>query len=212
MATYGERIRELRKNRHMSQQDLADLLDVSKVAVSQYEREVRKPDLNTLTALSDIFNVSSDYILGNDDVTVRFLDTDDIRELDSKSRKIPVFGRVAAGVPMEAIEDILDWEEISGDLPGEYFGLKVKGDSMSPRIMEGDVLIVHAQPDAESGDIVIAQINGDQATCKKLIKHRNGISLLPLNLDYSVMYFSADEAANLPVRIIGKVVENRQKF
>ena len=83
MATYGERIRELRKNRHMSQQDLADLLDVSKVAVSQYEREVRKPDLNTLTALSDIFNVSSDYILGNDDVTMRFLDTDDIKKLDA---------------------------------------------------------------------------------------------------------------------------------
>ena len=83
MATYGERIRELRKNRHMSQQDLANLLDVSKVAVSQYEREVRKPDINVVTALCDIFNVSSDYLLGTDDVTIRFVGDDDIRKLDA---------------------------------------------------------------------------------------------------------------------------------
>ena len=82
MATYGERIKELRTMRDMSQQDLADMLDLNKVTVSQYEREVRKPDLNVLTALSDIFNVSVDYILGNDDVTIRIVDGEGIKKLD----------------------------------------------------------------------------------------------------------------------------------
>ena len=82
MTNYSDRIKELRKMRHWTQQDLADKLDITKVAVSQYERGVRKPDINVVTALCDIFNVSSDYLLGNDDVTVRYLDEKDIRKLD----------------------------------------------------------------------------------------------------------------------------------
>ena len=83
MATYSNRIKELRKNRGWSQFQLAEKLDISNVAVSQYERGVRKPDINVLTAMCDIFNVSSDYLLGNDDVTVRYLDGEDIKKLDS---------------------------------------------------------------------------------------------------------------------------------
>lgn len=85
MATYGERIKELRTMRGMSQQDLADLLDLNKVTISQYERGARKPDLNVLTALSDIFNVSVDYILGNDDMTVRIVGKDGLQKLDGVS-------------------------------------------------------------------------------------------------------------------------------
>ncbi len=95
MATYGERIKELRTMRDMSQQDLADMLDLNKVTVSQYEREVRKPDLNVLTALSDIFNVSVDYILGNDDVTIRIVDGEGIKKLD--------------GVPNSGQQNVTQW-------------------------------------------------------------------------------------------------------
>ena len=197
--------------RGMSQQDLADKLDLNKVAISQYERGVRRPNIDIVSALCDIFNVSSDFLLGEDDMTIRIVNTDEIKKLDS-SRRIPVLGRVAAGIPIDAIEDIIDWEDVTENAPGEYFGLKIKGDSMMPRIVEGDVVIVHSQPDAESGDVVIVQINGDTATCKRLAKYDTGISLISFNPMYAPINFTNEEIKNLPVTIIGKVVENRQKY
>ena len=215
MATYSERIRELRILHEMSQQDLADRLDVNKVTISQYERGVRKPDLNVLTALCDIFNVSSDYLLGKDDMTIRIVGKEGLEKLVSaRTKRIPVLGRVAAGVPIDAIEDILDWEDITEAMAatGEFFGLRIKGDSMQPRIAEGDVVIVRSQPDAESGDVVIVQVNGDTATCKRLMKHEAGISLISFNPLYAPINFTNEEIESLPVVIIGKVVENRQKY
>ena len=110
--------------------------------------------------------------------------------------------------------DADDWEEIPEKLArtGRFFGLKVKGDSMIPRILEGDVVIVRQQSSAESGDIVIAKVDGEDATCKKLVKHENGISLVPYNSAYEPMYFSTEEIITKPVKIIGKVVELRGKF
>lgn len=211
MATYSERIKELRKNKHLSQLDLADKLGVNKVTVSQYERGVRRPNIDVVSALCDIFNVSTDYLLGEDDVTVRFVNGEGLKKLDAVQR-IPVLGRVAAGIPIEAIEDVIDWEDITEDAPGEYFGLRIKGDSMSPRIVEGDTVIVHAQSDAENGDVVIVQINGDTATCKRLMKHGTGISLISFNPAYAPMTYNNEEIQALPVSIIGKVIENRQRF
>lgn len=70
---------------------------------------------------------------------------------------------------MEAVENILDYEEISEDMArqGDYFALQIKGDSMEPRIKEGDVVIVRKQPDVESGEVAIVLVNGDEATIKK---------------------------------------------
>ena len=97
-------------------------------------------------------------------------------------------------------------------LTGEFCGLQVKGDSMSPRMQAGDVLIVKQQSDAESGDIVIAQVNGDSACVKKLLKQDDGIVLQSFNPTYAPMYFSNKDIIEKPVQIIGRVIENRQKF
>ena len=128
--------------------------------------------------------------------------------------EINVLGRVAAGIPIEAIEDIIDTEEISSDMArtGEFFGLKIHGDSMEPRMCEGDVVIVRRQDDAESGEIVIATVNGSDATCKRLRKYRDGIELISNNPAYNPMFYSNEDIENKPVRIIGKVVELRGKF
>ncbi len=127
---------------------------------------------------------------------------------------INVLGRVAAGIPIEAVENIIDTEEISEELArtGEFFGLQIKGDSMEPRIYNGDVVIVRQQNDAESGDIVIAMVNGDDAVCKRLLKYAGGISLISLNSKYDPLLFSASDIEQKPVRIIGKVVELRGKL
>ena len=212
---YSDRIRELRKGKHLNQEQLANLIGVTKQAISQYERGVRKPDIPTIDALCDIFNVSSDYLLGKENVTIRYVGKDEIDKLESsRSIRIPVFSHVAAGVPIDAIDDIVDWEELSGDMAstGEYFGLKVKGDSMQPRIAEGDTLIVRQQQDADSGDIVIVRINGDYATCKRLMKYSGGISLISFNPSYEPFVFTSEEIQKKPVEIIGKVIENRQKY
>lgn len=215
MATFKERVKELRIQRHYSQQQVADMMKVTKQTISQYERGVRRPDNEALVALSDIFNVSTDYLLGKENITPRLVDSEQLKLLDSpRSIRIPVLGYVAAGVPISAIEDVLDWEEIAPDvsLHGEFFGLKIKGDSMAPRIVEGDVVIVRCQNDAESGDVVIAQVNGDSATCKRLSKYAAGISLISFNPMYPPMNYTNEEIEKLPVTIIGKVIENRQKF
>ena len=95
---------------------------------------------------------------------------------------------------------------------GEFFGLKIKGDSMTPLICDGDIVIVRRQNDAENGDIVIATINGDEATCKRLRKYQGGIELIAINPSYSPFEFNNQDIIEKPVRIIGKVVESRRKF
>lgn len=130
------------------------------------------------------------------------------------TRRIPVLGRVAAGLPIEAQEEILDWEEITGDmaLDGEYFALQIKGDSMEPRMRNGDVVIVRQQEDADDGDTVIALVNGNDAVCKRLKKYQDGIALVSTNPAYEPMYFSGSEIDETPVKIIGRVMELRAKF
>lgn len=128
--------------------------------------------------------------------------------------RIPVLGRVAAGIPIEMVEDVIDWEEIDDATAklGTIFALSIKGDSMEPRIVSGDVVIVRQQDDAESGDIVIVSVNGDDATCKRLRKYKDGIELVPSNPSYSPVFFSNEEIVAKPVKILGKVIELRGKL
>lgn len=127
---------------------------------------------------------------------------------------IPVLGRVAAGVPIDAIEYIEDYEQISPDLAGtaDYIGLRVRGDSMEPRIVDGDVVIVKLQPNCDNGDTAIVLVNGEEATIKRIKKSPEGVLLIPNNPAYEPVFYSNREIATLPVTIIGKVVECRAKF
>ena len=155
-----------------------------------------------LKKLSNLYNVSIDFLLGLEQTK------------KEKGITIPVLGIIPAGIPIEAIEDIIDYEEISQELSrtGEFFGLKVKGDSMAPRIQNGDVVIVRKQEDCETGDVCVVMVNGFDATLKQVKKDYNGISLVPFNDEYKPMFYSNKDILELPVRIIGKVVELRGKF
>ena len=186
-----------------SQGDLAKHLFVNQTAVSQWKRGVTIPSPPILLKLSQLYGVSTDYLLGNDAPAEK-----------GKGVKIPVLGDVAAGVPIEAVENVVDYEEIDQALAatGDFFGLRIKGSSMAPRILEGDVVIVRKQDDAETGDIAVVLVNGDSATVKKIKKMPEGIQLIPTNPAYDPMYYTAAEVESLPVRIIGRVVELRGKF
>lgn len=183
--------------------------------LSQYVSGKVEPGQKKLTILSLALGVSEAWLMGydvprNTDINKEFI----TKKKNGISIKIPVLGRVAAGIPIEAIEEIIDTEEIPEDLAktGEFFGLQIHGDSMEPRFTEGDVVIVRKQDDAESGDIVIATVNGDEATCKRLRKFRDGIELVSTNLSYKPMFFTNKEILEKPVKILGKVVELRAKF
>lgn len=128
--------------------------------------------------------------------------------------RVPVYGRVAAGIPTEAITDITDYEEIDAAMAanGEYIALTIHGHSMEPRFTEGDVVIVRKQPDIEDGQIAVVMINGDDATIKRVRKTGDGIMLLPTNPAYEPIYYTKKQIRELPVKIIGKVVELRAKF
>lgn len=189
-----------------TQKQISDDLKIHKATISAWMNGTRGLKMSNIDTLCSYFGVSR-----ND-----FMEpyTGEKKRTESGSIRIPVLGNVAAGIPIEAITDIIDWEEISADMgrTGQFFGLKVKGDSMQPRIAEGDVLIVRCQPDAENGDIVVVQVNGNMATCKKLHKHSGGVTLVSLNPIYEPMSFTNEEIESMPVVVIGKVVENRAKF
>ncbi len=197
------RIRELRKQKGITAKKLGEAVNVAESTISLYENGRRSPDYDTLARIADFFGVSVDYILGRED-----------EGTTSDPTWINVLGRVAAGIPIEAIEEVIDREQITEAMArnGSYIGLQIHGSSMEPRMREGDVVIVRLQDDCDSGDTVIALVNGDEATCKILQKTHEGISLLSTNPAYPPMFFSNREIEEKPVRIIGKVVELRAKF
>lgn len=199
---------ELRKEKKLTQSDLAEVLGISRQAYSNYEAGKRQPDNETLLKLAEYFNVSVDYLLGRET-------TNSSKEKTRRvGVKIPVLGYVPAGIPFEAVEDILDYEEISPEMArnGEHFALKIKGDSMIPDIKNGDIVIIRIQPDVESGETAIVKINGDEATCKRVVKHKAGISIVANNPLYEPIFFTNKEIEELPVTVVGKVVELRRSF
>ncbi|MEA4941943.1 MAG: XRE family transcriptional regulator [Oscillibacter sp.] len=202
--TLGSRIRALREGKRLSQKELAQNLHMANSTLCQYENDDRVPSDDVKTRIADYFGVTVDYLLG--------------RHTEAASHKgvmIPVLGDVAAGIPIEAIQDILDYEEISRELAsrGEYFGLRLRGDSMAPRMCEGDVVIVRKQSDADSGDVAVVLVNGDSATVKNIRKEAGGIWLIPNNpAAFQPRFFSHEECSKIPVQIIGIVVELRAKI
>ena len=196
----GRKLATLRKQNKISQEKLALQLNVSRSTVAMWENNSNEPDNKTLVKIANILNTSVDELLDN--------------AIKSQGIKIPVFGEVAAGIPISAIQDIVDFEEITEEMAskGEYFGLVIKGDSMEPRMSTGDVVIVRSQPTAETGDIAIVMVDGESATCKKIKMTPEGVMLISLNPAYEPMFYSNKQIEQLPVRIIGKVVELRAKF
>lgn len=204
----GKRLKMLREEKGLTQKDLAEKLSLTPKAISFYELGSREPSGDALIRMAHILGTTTDYLLGNSTT----------KEADQKvgrGVRIPVLGRVVAGIPIEAVEEILDYEEITPELAasGEFFALKIRGHSMEPRMMEGDVVIVRRQDDVESGDIAIVLVNGNEATVKRVKKQEDGITLIATNTSvYEPHYYSNKEIEELPVRILGKVVELRGKL
>ena len=166
-------------------------------------KETPTVSIDTVSAICSALNINTDYIYSS-------------TPEKKTSVKIPVLGVIPAGIPIEAIEGVLDYEEISEDMArrGNYFALKVKGDSMLPTIKDGDIVIVKQQDDADSGQICVVMINGYDATLKEVKKDTQGVWVLPHNPngDFKPSFFSNEEIVSLPIRIIGVAVEIRRSL
>lgn len=207
-------MKQLRKERKLSQTQLANMLGVTQAAVSSWEANGVPPGIENAKKIAEIFGVSVDELLKGER-------SEPIKEIEyvpsdrtKKFIRVPVLGRIPAGIPIEAIEDIEDWEDypVSDTIRGrQYFGLKVAGDSMEPEYRDGDVLIIQQQDTCNSGDDCAVMVNGDDATFKRVRLQENGLTLQPLNPKYNPRFYSAQEVESLPVRIRGVVVEIRRK-
>ena len=200
---FSKNLRYYLKLRNKTQLDLAKAIGVSNTTINNYVKGYNTPRMDKIDKICSFLNIERSNLL------------EDKKETNSSSGiKIAVLGTVPAGVPIAAIEDILDYEEIpkSWENQGEFFGLKIKGDSMYPTLEKGDVVIVRKQSTADNGDTVIAMVNGDDATCKRYERFENGIMLIPNNNAYTPTFYTNEDIQSLPVTIIGKVVELRRKF
>lgn len=189
----------------MTQLELAHKLGVGTTSVYNWCNGIKSPRMDKVDKMCSILGcLRSDFM-------------EEKSEINTPTKQgivINVLGRVTAGIPIEAIEDVIDTEEITQELArtGSFFGLQIKGDSMIPEFKSGDTVIVRQQPDADSDDVVIASVNGSDATCKRLKKYKDGIALIPTNPTYEPIRYTNEEIESIPVRIIGRVMENRRKY
>ena len=190
----------------MTMKELAEKVGVSEGTISRWESgEIANMRRNVIVSLAKALNITPAVLMG-------WSEPDPI---EARGVRIPVLGRVVAGIPIEAITDIIDYEEIPAQMAksGTYFALQGKGRSMEPTLHEGDVVIVRQQPEVENGEIAIVLVNGNDASVKEVKEGPDGLTLICHNVGvYSPHFYTREQIQDLPIRIIGKVVELRRKF
>lgn len=229
--TFANRLRKALEYNNMKPIDLSRKTNINKSLISSYLSGVCKAKQDKLDIIAQTLNVSEAWLMGydvdmdrdwlpfdnNGEFELAEIKIDNARYIETnvKTVRIPILGKVPAGVPIEAIQDIIGYEEIPASMLNNgdnYFALKIDGNSMYPDYKTGDIIIIRQQSDCNSGDDCIVMVNGDDATFKRVIKQDNGIILKPLNNEYEPYSFNNDEIINKPVKIIGIAIEVRRKL
>ena len=200
---FSRNLKKYMNEYNINNRELSNVVGVSESTVGKWLLKKTIPRMGIIEKLANYFNIEKSDLL------------EENSPQQSVGIRIPVLGRVAAGIPLEAIQNIDDWEEISPQMAksGEFFALRINGESMHPEIKNGDTVIVKKQSDIDSGDIAIVLINGNDATCKQIQKQQTGITLIGYNVGvYSPTFYTNEEIEDLPIVILGKVVEVRRKL
>ena len=204
------RIKKLREDLHMTQQELADKLGGAKSTIAMYENETRKPSMEVLIKLSEIFDCSIDYLLGKSDMKDS--------GLKDKLLLIPIVGKVAAGKPILADENIEGYLPIDPLMyhltsPDGFFFLQIQGESMNKLIKNGSYALIKKQDYAEDGDVIVAIVNGDNEATVKRYKQLNNqfVMLEPVSEDSSFQPITID-LKTTKFSIIGKVVGDFKRW
>ena len=211
VSTFAQRLAEAMKIREVSQTELHERTGINKSSISTYLKGGYEARQNKVYEIARALNVSEPWLMGYDVPMTRVSPA----ATRKKGVKIPVLGYVAAGIPFEAIENVIDEEEIDEVLAskGDFFGLVIHGESMEPEICDGDTVIVRKQETCDSGQIAIVLVNGDDATCKIVHRQFDGILLEGINRDvYTPTFYNNEAIESLPVQVIGVVAEVRRKY
>lgn len=214
---FGERLKKSRKDKNITQQELADKLNIDRSTLSRYENGKIDLSVRDCEIIADAVGVSTDYLLGREHKqSLAEIENNKLQkilnDIGAEPLKdlypIPLLGDVVAGIPIESPELFEGYVYISYTPPNEYFALLVHGDSMiNAGITDKSILIVHQQNYADNGDIVVALVDGE-ATVKRFRKENNTIFLMPENNNYLPIVITK----NNTLCIIGKVVEIRTKI
>ena len=209
----GNRLKEAREEKGISLEDAGKKVGVNKSTILRWENgQTEKFKIPTLEILADYYGVNSSWIIGKDNHKYIYTNRTDV--FGNPVVSIPILGIVKAGYNYLAEENWIGTIDIDKKLAesGELFALKVHGDSMSPVLIEDDIVIIKKQDYFENGDIVVAIVNGDEATIKKGKKTDNSIRLQPFNPNYDALIFTYDEMKTIPVTIVGIVKQLKREF
>lgn len=200
---FAENLQRLMDEHGKSRSDLSMDTGIKYATICEWLLKRKYPRIDKIQILADYFGVGKTDLIDKRSAVVQ-----------TTGVRIPVLGSVPAGIPLEAVEDIVDYEEIPEAMArnGEFFGLRVNGESMVPVFNNGDTVIIQKQDSADTGDYVVALINGGEATLKRLKRSKDGIMLIPQNPEFFPATYTNEQILDLPVRILGKVVELRRKF
>lgn len=207
--TTGERIKKLRKEHNLTQEELGSYIGVQKAAIQKYEKgTVTNIKRDSLIKLAQILETTPEYLLGWEDAPGNIETVD-----ESDFVSIPVIGKVAAGITCFADNNIVDYEPVhrSNISSGEQYAfLRVIGDSMYPLFMEGDLVLVRCQSSVDSGSYAVVTIDGENGVVKKIVYGSNFIELQSINPMYPPRRFEGEEV--LRIRVFGLVKEIKRKF
>ena len=216
----GENIKYFRELNNLSKVELAKKIssilgrEIDSTYFTPWEQGKYSPNKQAQNAICQALNITIDELIYG--TKAENIDSmEETAEKILKGVRIPVLGSIRAGIPNSAIEDIIDYEEITEDMAkhGKHFALKIKGDSMSPNLLEDDVVIFRECENAETGDVCAILVNGDDATVKKIKKTEQGLYLIPYNTaHYEPIFYTNEEIETKPVRVIGKAIEVRRSL
>ena len=209
-----ERLKELRTNAKMSQKELAKKLFMSQQAIAKWETGTATPNPETLVKISAIFDVTVDQLLGSQSVLQHDrMETDNNFIPYRPTGTVPVLGRIAAGVPISAIEEVEGYEPVTVSDPENCYYLRVEGDSMiGAGIQSGDLVLIRQQPTADSGQIVACKVNGDEATLKRFRQQDETVLLMPENPNYEPIVVPAKDFDTGYAQIFGVAIEVKRKL
>lgn len=208
----GNKIRGYREQKNLTQEEVAEYLNTTPQTISRYEIGDRKTNQDILFKLAEYFKVSI-----NDFFPPLSFDNASIIDINSDMIKVPVYGTIKAGVPIESQNDIVDYIEIPKKWTNgekKFFGIKLSGDSMYPKYQDGDTVIFEQNDDMDSfnGKDVAVMINGTESTFKRILVNEQGIILQPYNTAYDIMMFSKEQVEELPIKVVGIAREKRTKL
>lgn len=210
---FSTNLKYLREKKGLSQSKLAEKIGVNQTTIARWEDDNRIPTIDNAVDVANALNISLPDLIGKD---LRF-DNGEIIDVNSDIIKIPVYGTIKAGIPIESQTDIIDYIDIpkSWTKGGkEFYGLKIIGDSMFPKYQDEDIVIFEKTNDISTynGKDCAVMINGTESTFKKVLINDQGIVLQAYNIAYGIKMFSKEDVINKPIKIVGVAREKRTKI